>query len=1166
MIAGWILLLASLLYVALLFALAHVGDRRPLYPQRAGLRPIVYSLALAVYCSSWTFYGAVGSAVNGGWSYLPIYLGPILLFVFFSGILQRLIQIARTQGITSIADFVGSRFGKSQGLAALVTLIALIAAVPYLALQLKAVAMSIEVLSGSPSDAPPGILGDSALYVALFLAAFGILFGTREVDATEHHRGLMLAIALESLVKLGAFVAIGVFAIQLLPDDAGALAQRAGFSGTGQLPPGFLANTLLAFLALFCLPRQFQVGVVECADPADLQRARWMFPAYLVIISVLVVPIALAGMAAFSAADVHPDTYVLRLPMVHERADLALLAYLGGFSAATGMVIVASVALATMVSNDLVMPALLRSRRLRLHEQARDLSRLVLGIRRATILALALAAFVYYRVTESQQNLASIGLLAFAAVAQFAPAIIGGLYWRGASRTGAIGGLLAGFAVWGYALLLPTLAAAGWLPGGWVATGPLAIDWLRPQALFGLTGWDPITHGTFWSLLANIAAFVFLSLRYRPSVQERLSAQPFLDPWGERPAPAASDWRGRIGVGDLSAIASRILGPRAAERAFADYAAAEGQPLVDSDSADRSLLQFTERLLAGAIGGNSARRVLTTALRGTGLDFGEVASLLDETSQALRFNRELLGTTLEHISQGVSVVDADMRLVAWNRRYVEMFDYPDGLAYIGRPVADLIRYNAERGECGPGDVEAHVAKRIGHMRQGTTHVFERVRSNGTVIEIRGGPMPGGGFVTTFADVTEYKRSEQALIEAKETLEQRVGQRTGELRQALEAQREAKQEAEAANLSKTRFLAAASHDLLQPLNAARLFTAALGTRTDLTPASAELAQRIESALRSAEDLLDGLLDVSRLDAGSLRVEKIAVAAQPLLASLHEQFAPQAEARALALRLRPTALHVCSDRALLRRILQNFIANALRYTAQGGVLLACRQRGDMARFEVWDTGPGIPPEQQKVIFAEFQRGDSASPWGEKGLGLGLSICQRMAGMLSHRIQLVSRLGRGSCFAIEVPISRAPAAPLPIAAAPAAELGRLRVLCIDNDPEILDGMRALLERWGLQVATAAGLERALEAVRLQRPDLLLVDFHLNETLDGLAVLEILRGNLYPAPPGALITADGSEDVARRARDHGYPLLHKPVKPAALRALIAALARRRKGGEGGA
>lgn len=1156
MLPGWVLLLTSLVYAALLFGVAYYGERRPLYPDRAWLRPIVYSLALAVYCSSWTFYGAVGSAVVSPWSFLPIYLGPVLLFVFFPGILERLIKIAREQNITSIADFVGTRYGKSQALAALVTLLAIFAAIPYIALQFKAGAMSIEVLSGVGSGGQLPLLQDSAFWLALLLAVFSILFGTRQINAGEHHHGLMLAVALESLVKLVAFLVVGVFALTLLsPDDI-----QVERLTSEPLPGGFFASTLLAMLAMFCLPRQFQVGVVECENPADLRTARWVFPIYLGLISVLVLPIAWAGLATSPGNGVSPDAFVLTLPLSQGNTGLALLAYLGGFSAATGMVIVASVALATMVSNDLLMPALLRWRALRL-EQRRDLSGVVLGVRRATIVALALAAYAYHRLLESNQSLASIGLLAFAAVAQFAPAIIGGLYWRGASRSGALGGLVAGFAVWAYTLLLPTLGRTGLLDNGWMDAGPAGIAMLSPLALFGLSGWDEITHGVFWSLLLNIAFFVFLSLRYRPSVDERLQALPFLDPWMQRGGGAGSEWRGRISVEDLGAIARRILGERAAQRAFAEYSTHTGRALAPSDLAERGLIQYTEKFLAGAIGGASARRVLTTALRGTGLDLGEVVSLLDETSQELRFNRELLGATLENVSQGISVVDADMHLVAWNRRYLELFDFPDGMVYVGRPIADLIRWNAERGEMGQGDVSEMVERRLEHMRLGSSHVVERTRPDGSVLELRGQPMPGGGFVTTFTDVTDYKRAEAALIEAKQGLEQRVAERTAELRAALEAQRSAKQEAEAANLSKTRFLAAASHDLLQPLNAARLFSAALVTQADLTPPSAELAQRVESALRAAEELLDGLLDVSRLDSGTLKPEPVVVSVQQLATSLHEQFVAQAQARDLQLRVRLQPLLVHSDRALLRRILQNFIANALRYTSHGGVLLACRRRGGMARFEVWDTGPGIPPEQQKAIFAEFQRGDTASPWGEKGLGLGLSICQRMAGMLGHRIGLVSRPGRGSCFFLEVPLAAAGATVQSAAAPaqPAVDLSNLRVLCVDNDPEILDAMRALLTRWGLGVDTAPGLESALEIGRSQPPDLLLVDFHMNESLDGLAVLDILRQSILPAPPGALITADGSDEVAGRARDGGYPVLYKPVKPAALRALIAALARRR-------
>lgn len=1157
MVAGWVLLCVSLVYVALLFAVAYFGDRRPLYPERPALRPIVYSLALAVYCSSWTFYGAVGTAVSSGWSFLPIYLGPMLLFVFGIGLLKRMVQVAHEQNITSIADFIGSRYGKSQGLAALVTIIALIAAVPYIALQFKAGAMSIEVMSGIGHSGPLAPLSEPAFYLAVLLAVFSILFGTRQVDATEHHHGLMLAVALESLVKLLAFVAVGLFAWMQVSDGFVARLDASAMGSTA-LPSGFLAQLLLAFLAIFCLPRQFQVGVVECENPRDVNKARWLFPMYLVIVSVLVVPIALAGMATFGNSTINPDTYVLALPLSHGQNTLALVAYIGGFSAATGMVIVATVALATMVSNDLVMPLALRWRWVD-PNTSRDLSRFVLGIRRATIVALAMAAYGYYRATESQQNLASIGLLAFAAVAQFAPAIIGGLYWRGASRHGAYGGLIAGFSVWSYTLLLPTLAAAGWLDTQWVHRGLFELTWLRPQALFGLAGWDALTHGVFWSLLFNIACFVFLSLRYRPSVEERLRGLAFVDPWMQRPTTAGGEWRGRISVGDLRTIAERIVGPRTVGRAFADYRDQSGRELTPTDAADRGLLQHTERLLSASIGGASARRVLTTALRGTGMDLGEVVSLLDETSQELRFNRELLSATLENISQGISVVDAEMRLVAWNRRYLEMFDYPDGMVYIGRPVADLIRWNAERGECGPGEVDAHVDKRVAYMRQGSPYVFERVRADGSVYEMRGRPMPGGGYVTTYADVTDYKRVEHALIEVNETLELRVRQRTGELTSAVEAQRAAKLEAEAANLSKTRFLAGASHDLLQPLNAARLFSSALAATPQPDPDARQLVERIDSALKNAEELLEGLLDTSRLDAGVLRPELAAVSAAWLCQSLHEQFAPLAAARGLELRVHARDVWLHSDRRLLRRILQNFLANALRYTRHGGVLLSVRRRGDKAEWQVWDTGPGIAPEHVASVFDEFQRFDQPSPWGEKGLGLGLSICERIAHMLDHPIGVTSRLGCGSVFRLQVPLTDAQQTPAEAPASPPArDVAGLHVLCVDNDPAILDGMTALLQRWGIHTTTAPGLETALAAVRTRCPDLILADFHLAEALDGLAVLDILRRDTGEEPvPGALLTADSSDELAQRARNAGYPILHKPVRPAMLRALIAALTR---------
>jgi len=1152
LIAGWLLLLVALLYVGLLYGVAWAGDRRPLYPRQPRLRPIVYSLALAVYCSSWTFYGAVGTAAREGLGYLPIYLGPVLLFVFGFGLLRRLVEVAQQRNITSIADFIGARYGKSHGLAAVVAVIAVVAVLPYIALQLKAVAMSFAVLGGSTPGLRGAVATDPALWCAGLLAVFAILFGTRSIDATEHHHGLMLAVALESLIKLVAFVALAWFALRHGPGLAATASLPLRHPGDG-LSAGFLAQTLLAFFAMFCLPRQFQIGVVECEDPRDLHRARWMFPLYMLAIMLAVLPIVATGTRLPAVRDGLADAWVLNLPLALGNGGMAMLAFVGGFSAATGMVIVAAVALSTMISNDLVMPALLRVRRLRLEHRS-DLSRLVLRVRRVAIVALAALAYGYYRVVADTENLAATGLLAFAAVAQLAPAIVAALYWRGASRRGVAIGLVAGFAVWAYTLLLPAMLHVG----SWQQDGPLGLGWLRPQALFHLGGSDPLLHGTLWSLLVNVACLVFISLRWRPNLEERLHAALFVAPHAASRG-GAGDWRGRVAVADLRTIATRIVGRRSTERAFAEHEQRRGKPLQAGEAADRALIQHTERLLAGAVGAASARRILMGMLSGSGLDIAEAMALMDEASQELRFNRELLSSTLENVSQGISVVDAEMRVVAWNRRYLELFGYPDGMVYVGVPVTDLIRWNAEHGECGPGEVAAHVAKRLGHLRAGTPHVFQRVRADGSTIEMRGRALPGGGYVTTYTDVTAYKRAEQALIEANETLEQRVDQRTAELSEALAATAQAQRTAEAANASKTRFLAAASHDLLQPLNAARLFTSALRQQSALDAESRQLAERIDAAFRAAEDLLDALLDTSRLDTGSTQPEIGDFALAELFDSLQSQFAVLAEQRGLRLRVAPTGLAVRSDPQLLRRVLQNFLSNALRYTQRGSVLLGARRAGDEVRIEVWDTGPGIAAEQRARVFGEFQRLEQPSPWGEKGLGLGLSICDRIAAMLDHRLALHSRPGHGSCFAIVVP--RAAAAPprrQAVHRGGSDEQLPLTVLCLDDDAAILDGMRALLGRWGVDCRTAHDVAAAAGELRRGPVDLILADYHLADDVGGLQALQQLRAARDPLPPAALITADGSSELKQRARALGYPLLHKPVKPAALRALLTALVRR--------
>ncbi|MDR2872524.1 MAG: hybrid sensor histidine kinase/response regulator [Xanthomonadaceae bacterium] len=1138
MISSWALLLVSIVYVALLFLLAWWGDRRPRRLEQPRLRALIYSLALAVYCSAWTFYGAVGSAVRRGIDYLPAYAGPILLMLFGWRIIERLALVAQDQNTVSISDFISARYGRSQRLAALVTLIALIGVTPYIALQYKAVAMSVRVLSGQ--GAGGGILTDPALYVALLMALFAMLFGTRQAGATGRHHGMMLAIAVESLIKLVAMLAIGLFAYIWLTGHSVNLVESSRQLFENPMPTSLIAQTVLAGMAIICLPRQFQVAVVECGDVGDIRKARWLFSGYLLLVAVLVVPIALACTHVFGSNDgASSDALILAFPLLEDQTILALIAYIGGLSAATSMVIVASIALATMVSNDLIMPLLLRGGWKKRHAGA-DMASLMLWMRRAVILAVAIGAYCYYRGIGSG-TLSSYGMVALVAVAQFAPALIGGLYWRGGSRRGVELGLLAGFIIWAYTLLLPVLSASGWFDSRWVYTGPFGIEWLRPGQLFGLHGWDQLTHGTFWSLLINSSVMMLVSARWRLSVNERLRIAPFLDPYAERRKTTADEWTGNVSIEELQTLAKRIIGERHAERAFTEYAALLGRELHPSIAANRHWVQFTERLLAASIGAASARLILTSVLRGSGMDLSEIVAMLDEAGQKLRFNREILSTTLENISAGVSVIDSEMRLMAWNKRYQEMFEYPQDMLYVGCPVAGLIRYNAERGELGEGDISEQIRRRVSYMRAGLPHLFERVRSDGTVIEMRGQALPGGGYVTSYNDVTEFKRVERELLEANEMLEHRVAERT--------------REAEEAQQSRTRFLAAISHDVLQPLNAARLFTSALRGSNSIDE-QRHLAERVDASLRAAEELLDGLLDVSRLDTGTLQAEITCFDAGELLRELAAQYAPIAASRRLELRVHAWHCSVRSDRRLLRRVLQNFLANALRYTRQGGIVVGMRRRGDMLSLQVWDTGPGIPEHHIRQIYDEFQRYQQPFDWGERGMGLGLSICQRISRLLGHTLDARSKVDRGSMFAIDVPMAGEDSivpTPAPVAI-PADSLAGLRVLCVDNDREILDGMRALLERWNVEAVLASTVDQALEKVRDERLDVMLVDYHLHDRLDGLDTLDALRVTAPRPLPGALLTADGRDELKREARSRGYLLLTKPVKPASLRAFLAA------------
>ena len=664
---------ASLAYLFFLFAIAWWADRRADARRSVIASPYVYALSLAVYCTTWTFYGSVGRAASLGIGFLPIYLGPTLLMLLGPLVLRKILRIAKAQRITSIADFLASRYGKSQGLGGLVALTAVIGITPYIALQLKAVAVSFDVLSGADPSGQTGgltlpVVLDNAFYVAVVMAAFAIVFGTRHIDAAEHHEGMVAAIAFESVVKLVAFLAVGAFVVWGMYGGTADLFARAEghpeiqrlFTAAPALGDGSWPTImLLATAAVLCLPRQFQVMVIENVDERHLTRALWLFPLYMLLINLFVLPVAVAGLMQFPDRAVDPDVFVVALPLAAGDGWLALLAFIGGLSAATGMIIVEAIALSTMVCNDLVMPLLLRSRSARL-ERLHDLSPLLLAIRRAAIVAILLLGYVYFRLAGSAYALVAIGLISFAAVAQFAPVLIGGIYWTGGTRRGALAGLSAGILTWAYTLLLPSFARSGWLPETFIEDGPWGVELLRPYALFGLDGLDPLTHSLFWSMLLNIGLYVAVSLLDRPGLGERAQATAFVEVFQHAEAPlTAGQWRGDATVGDLARIVARFLGPQRAEQAFAE--------LDPQRKAGAELVRFAERLLAGAIGAASARVALASAVKGGEVSYPELMRMLDETSHVIEYSRQLEHKTAELERASAALRAANERLKELDR-------------------------------------------------------------------------------------------------------------------------------------------------------------------------------------------------------------------------------------------------------------------------------------------------------------------------------------------------------------------------------------------------------------------------------------------------------------------------------------------------------------------
>lgn len=1100
---GALPLAVVIVYALCLFAFASWAEGHSNVDLKRRLRVPAYALALAVYCTSWTYYGAVGSAVADGWSYLPIYLGPILVFVFGHSFLRKLIDAVKSDGANSISEFIGGRFGKSQSVAALVTILALLGSIPYLALQLRSLGTTYTLISGG---------GDASIAMcvaAVGLAFFTMIYGTRRYEAAGRNDAVLFAVGFESLLKLGALLVAGVIAIWLLAEKSPTISN----SGISELSRNFAPSnigidffviTLLSMAAILCLPRQFYMTVIEAESARDITRARWPFIAYMVATLLVVLPISAAGLSLLPPAT-RPDLYVLQLPLSQQMSLPTMLIFLGGFSAATAMVLVETIALSTMISNDLVAPILVRSDRLK---GDGDLGRALLTTRRLAMAAIMLAALGWALGIADNQRLASIGLVAFAAMAQFAPALILAVMGSNRDSSAAKAGLLTGLFVWIYTLAMPQMVDEIWLGG---LRGTLA----DPNALLGIDGLSPISHGAIWSIGANLVAFSVVTMR-----RVQTSALPGILRNSYPDTTSVSN------INELKAVVARFVGPEAAADAFAGYS---GEAPIDRVNSRKA-----ERLIAGVVGLPSARAFLRSALYGSNLTHEEVARILDDTGQSLRFSKGLLAATLENIDPGVSVVDRELNIVAWNSRYLEMFKYPPGMVKVGAPVADLIRYNAERGECGPGEIDAHVAKRLGHMRNGLAHSFERVRPDGRVLKTVGGPMPSGGYVMCFTDVTAEAQALAALERARIELEMRVANRTSELQAANSALAEADSE-------KTRFLAAASHDLLQPIHAARLFAAALGRQ--IPDAQGDILGKLDRSIESADTLLRALLDISRLDAGGVTPEPKPLQLRAMLAEMAETFAPLAREKGLSIRLGPGDAVVETDAGLLRSVIQNLLSNAIRYTQDGGIIIGVRRRGSTARIDVIDTGPGIPFDKQKQIFREFERLANAH---EGGIGLGLAIVERIARVLGARVSLRSDGDKGSRFSISLPMSNAqPELATQIPKRDGTSDRRLSVVVVDDDLPNCEAMESYIAALGHDILRATSAHDALKFT--SHFDVALIDFNLGDEEDGLSLIARLRER-HPNARYALVTAARPTEYSARAKLATVPVLRKPVSASEL------------------
>ena len=1106
MISIWSLSLISIAYLGLMFIVAHFAERG--WWQSPRMKLLIYTLALGSCGTSWAYYGTVAQVAQSGWFIPPIYVGTILFFMVAMPLYQQILVNCKKHNITSIADYIASRFGRSGGLGALITLVIFVGLIPYIALQLRAVATSFDILT-----AQSGEQHLTAIKMTVLIALFCIAFGTKKVFTSQQNPGLLTVVALSSVVKLIALTLLGGLiyfktgenqSLSFWPNQLELNQLAAAHEpSSGAL---ILTQIILGALTVFCLPRLFHLFMIENSKVNHLTTARWSFPLYLLASNVFILPIAWFGHQLFESTPTSTDSYVLMIPMILDQQLITLTSYLGGFSAAIAMIIVATIVLSNMISNQLVTPFLLKNKLIS-HDNDKQYQPLLLLIRRSGIVGVLFLAWWFHQSSAQDEQLASIGLFSFVLLVQTFPALFFAVMWRRANRIGVISGIIAGTIMWCYTLALPIVFPE--------------LE-LSRSSLFSLSELDPLSFGVLLSLGSNFICLILGSLLSAPTVKDVMSSDDF----NQQAKIKFKDTIALPLANDLFELLVRFVSK---EQAATVFAGATMNKAVTQLNYNR-----TEHLLSGVMGSASTRMLLNAVVQQQKL-LPEVVDIVSEAKAVLSFNRELLQSAVETIDTGISVYDYDMKLVAWNQSYQRLLQYPDDYLEIGLSVEQLLTFNAERGIFETNNLSAAIKKRLEYMRCGTRHLHQRQTKSGLVLELRGHPISGGGYVTSITDITEHIRASENLKQLNETLEQRVLERTNELELA-------RQLAERANLNKSRFLAAASHDLMQPFNAASLFSQMLARETANT-SYAPLVNNLLSSLASAESQLTDLLDISKLDAGRQIVLMKDIAVDEILAPLAQEFTLLAQDQGVAFSYCYSGLWIRTDPLLLRRIIQNFLSNAVRYCSQTRVLLGVRRQGDDLLISVIDTGAGIEPDKLTVIFDEFIRLQSDTV--SKGLGLGLSIAERLSKIINQPLSVQSTVDRGSCFSVKVPRVAKPVESISSVKASAKDFAQMTLGQVTNKSFIEDPLLAIILSWGCQ------LQQSVDC----KLDFVICDYHQSGDANGIELLQHwLKQSDYRGP---CIVYGCEKDLLVRESviAAGFSYCAKQIKPLALKRLLRKL-----------